>query len=105
MARGRRGSESYAAAVTDSGLAYPVVKATGGDKSVTLTWSKVAGATKYGVYKYANNKYTKLDVNVTGTSYTVTGLAANTSYNFFVQAYTTKWLPGGDESYASAKTK
>ena len=96
--------ESYATATTNSGLTYPVVKAEGGDKQITLTWTEVPGAVKYGVYKFANNKYTKVDLAVTGTSYTVTGLADNTEYTFFVQAYTTKWLAGSNESYAAAKT-
>ena len=84
--------------------AYPIVTAVGGDRQITLTWTEVSGATKYGVYKYENGKYTKLDLNVTDTSYTVTGLDANTEYTFYVQAYTTKWLAGGEESYATAST-
>ena len=98
------GDESYAAAKTNGALTYPVVKAEGGDKQITLTWSAVDGATKYGVYKFANNKYTKINLNVTDTAYTVTGLADNTEYTFFVQAYAEKWLAGSDESYAAAKT-
>ena len=98
------GNESYATARTDAGAVYPTVTAKGGDKSVTLTWTAVPGATKYGVYKYANGKYTKVSTEVTGTSYTVTGLAEDTEYTFFVQAYKEKWLAGGDESYATAKT-
>ena len=97
--------ESYATAKTNAGITYPVVTAKGGDKQITLSWTKVSGATKYGVYKFANNKYTKVDLVVTGTSYTVTGLEEDTEYTFFVQAYTTKWLAGSDESYAAAKTK
>ena len=83
---------------------YPIVEAEGGDKSVTLSWQEIPGAVKYGVYKFANNKYTKLDLNVTKTTYTVNGLADDTEYTFFVQAYTTKWLAGGDKSYATART-
>ena len=100
------GDESYATAATNSGLLYPVVTAAGGDKQITLTWTAVAGATKYGVYSYnkSTNKYTKIDLAVTGTTYTVTGLADSTEYTFFVQAYKAKWLAGGDESYATATT-
>ena len=84
-----------------------VLSAAGGDSSVTLDWEEVPGAVLYGVYRYnsSTGKYTRLDLNVTDTTYTVTGLAANTEYSFFVQAYTTKWLPGGDESLITVKTK
>ena len=98
------GDKSYAKAKTNGGLTYPVVTATPGNKQITLTWSEVSGATKYGVYRYANGKYTKININVTETTYTVTGLAANTEYSFFVQAYTTKWLAGGDGSTVTAET-
>ena len=96
--------ESYATAKTDEGLPYPIVTAKGGNKSVTLTWTKVSGATKYGVYRFTNSKYTKIDLEVTGTTYTVTGLEEDTEYTFFVQAYKDKWLAGGSESYVIAKT-
>ena len=96
--------KSYATATTNPGLTYPVVTAKGGDKSVTLTWTKVSGATKYGVYRFSGSTYTKIDLAVTGTSYTVTGLDDDTEYTFFVQAYKEKWLAGGSESYAIAKT-
>ena len=97
------GDESYASAKTD-GLNYPVLTAEGGDKSVKLTWTAVDGAVKYGVYEKVGTKYVKVNLNVTGTEYTVSGLKADTKYSFFVQAYTTKWLPANDASYASAKT-
>ena len=101
------GAEESAVTVkTNKGLDYPVLRAVGGNNKITLLWSAAVGAEKYGVYRYdaSNNKYTKIDLNVTDTSYTVTGLADNTEYTFFVQAYTTKWLPGSDESYAAAST-
>ncbi|MGW0336893.1 chitinase [Streptomyces sp. NPDC003011] len=49
--------------------------------SVSLTWSTVSGATGYQVYRDG----TKVTA-VTGTSATVTGLAASTSYSFQVTA-------------------
>ena len=49
--------------------------------SVSLTWSTVSGATGYNVYRNG----TKITA-VTGTSATVTGLAASTSYSFQVTA-------------------
>ena len=49
--------------------------------SVSLAWSAVSGATGYNVYRSG----TKITA-VTGTSATVTGLAASTSYSFQVTA-------------------
>ncbi|MET8770677.1 glycoside hydrolase family 18 protein [Streptomyces sp. NPDC004658] len=49
--------------------------------SVSLSWSAVSGATGYNVYRNG----TKVAA-VTGTSATVTGLAASTSYSFQVTA-------------------
>ncbi|WP_327719130.1 glycoside hydrolase family 18 protein [Streptomyces sp. NBC_00490] len=49
--------------------------------SVSLAWSAVSGATGYNVYR-GGTKVTA----VTGTSATVTGLAASTSYSFQVTA-------------------
>jgi chitinase len=49
--------------------------------SVSLAWSAVSGATGYNVYRNG----TKITA-VTGTSATVTGLAASTSYSFQVTA-------------------
>ncbi|MEU6602272.1 chitinase [Streptomyces flaveolus] len=49
--------------------------------SVSLSWSAVSGATGYNIYRNG----TKITA-VTGTSATVTGLAASTSYSFQVTA-------------------
>jgi poly(3-hydroxybutyrate) depolymerase len=47
--------------------------------SIALSWSAVSGATGYNVYRNG----TKITATpVTGTSYTSTGLAASTTYNF-----------------------
>lgn len=57
--------------------------------SITLQWTKTAGATGYEVYKYnsSTKKYVKIDT-VTTNSYKVTGLKGNTTYKFKVRAYT-----------------
>ncbi|MFD6336146.1 MULTISPECIES: chitinase [unclassified Streptomyces] len=60
-----------------SGLAVGAVTSS----SVTLNWSAVSGATGYNVYRAG----TKVQ-SASGTSSTVTGLAANTSYDFQVTA-------------------
>ncbi|MEV3989404.1 glycoside hydrolase family 18 protein [Streptomyces sp. NPDC049837] len=49
--------------------------------SVALSWNPVSGATGYNVYRDGAKVQ-----SVTGTSATVTGLAANTSYSFQVSA-------------------
>ncbi|MFF3749844.1 chitinase [Streptomyces sp. NPDC002018] len=49
--------------------------------SVTLNWNGVSGATGYNVYRGGTRVQ-----SATGTSTTVTGLAANTSYDFQVSA-------------------
>ncbi|MFE8966863.1 chitinase [Streptomyces albogriseolus] len=51
------------------------------DSSVTLAWNAVSGATGYTVYRDGTRV-----TAVTGTSATVTGLAASTSYSFQVAA-------------------
>ena len=78
-------------------LSFTIVpKATTGIKaktatvnSITLQWTKTAGATGYEVYKYnsSTKKYAKIDT-VTTNSYKVTGLKGNTTYKFKVRAYT-----------------
>ncbi|MGV9450836.1 chitinase [Streptomyces sp. NPDC003635] len=52
-----------------------------GSSSISLAWNTVSGATGYNVYRDG----TKVTA-VTGTSATVTGLAASTSYSFQVTA-------------------
>ncbi|MFG3495157.1 chitinase [Streptomyces sp. NPDC047928] len=62
---------------TPAGLTTGAVTAS----SVALTWNAVSGATGYHVYRDG----TKVQ-SVSGTSATVSGLAANTSYSFQVSA-------------------
>ena len=55
--------------------------------SAALTWTKVAGAEKYIVYKYisSTNKYVKA-ATVTGTKVTIKSLKSATAYKFCVKA-------------------
>ena len=55
---------------------------------VTLAWNDYPGATKYGISQYDNGVRTELDMNCTGTSYTIPGLRIGQEYTFLVQAYT-----------------
>ncbi len=69
-------------------IAAPIVTATAGDRSVTLKWNAVSGATRYYVYSYnsVSNAYVNL-TDTTTTSYTKTGLLNGTAYTFLVRAY------------------
>lgn len=62
---------------TPTGLTVPSTTSS----SVSLAWSAVSGATGYNVYRSG----TKITA-VTGTSATITGLAASTAYSFQVTA-------------------
>ena len=73
------------------------------DSSVTLSWSKVAGAKGYVVERYSSSKKAYVSEGKTsGTSYTVKGLYSYTSYDFRVKAYFTE---GGETVYSSSTTK
>ena len=70
------------------------VKATAGVNSATITWDAVSGATKYAVSYYMNGRYTILTDTYTSTTYTATGLTADRTYQFLVQANVNgQWSP------------
>jgi hypothetical protein len=55
--------------------------------SISVTWTSVSGATSYDVYYEIGSSDTKnFAANVTGTSYTHTGLQANTTYYYYIKA-------------------
>lgn len=69
--------------------AMPDIKtptATSTKDSVTLKWSKVAGASGYRVYQYKNNKWVKIK-SVAANSYTVKSLKSATTYKFKIKPY------------------
>lgn len=68
--------------------AKPVVKAKAADGKITLTWSKVSGATKYEVYKYssAKKKYVRV-ASASRTSYTDKSVKNGKTYSYKVKAY------------------
>lgn len=85
-------------AVTKPAKVTGLAKASSTTTSIKLKWTKVSGATKYQVRMCAAKDGTFEKVkNVTGTSLTVTGLQANTSYYFKVRAYN----EGGWGSYST----
>ena len=69
----------------------PAFKATAFTGMLTLTWSKAAGAEKYGIWRYdaKTDSYTKL-ANTTQLSYDVKGLKGNTKYTYLVRSYNAK---------------
>lgn len=71
------GGETGQPPAAPSGLRSPTVTAS----SVSLAWSPAAGATGYTVHRDGAP-----DVNVTGTSTTITGLSPATAYRFQVSA-------------------
>lgn len=77
--------------------ARPAVKAVGGAKCVTLSWGKVAGATKYTVYKYASSRYYTVGTTKS-TSYTISKLSNATTYTYLVRATSS----AGASAYSAA---
>ena len=61
------------------------------EKTITLKWNKVSGASAYRVYKYdsSTGKFVKYK-NVSKTTCKVSGLSAGTSYKFMVAALVKK---------------
>lgn len=59
--------------------------------SITLKWTKMAGADGYYVYRYSGGKYTKVKTITSGSTVTatLTGLSSGTTYYYYVSAYTT----------------
>jgi uncharacterized repeat protein (TIGR02543 family) len=55
--------------------------------SIRVSWSAVSGATNYDVYYEIGDSTTKnFAANVSGTSYTHTGLQASTAYYYYIKA-------------------
>ena len=91
-----------------SGLA---ASASGAD-SVALSWTALAGASHYGVYRYfpASSElpafWGKVSENVAEASYTVTGLDCETEYHYGIAAhgdgvtYSASWGPGFSDPVA-----
>lgn len=101
------GKGNYTGTVAKAFVINPV-KTGGKSSSVTassvkLTWSKVSNATGYEIYRLSGKTWKKVAV-VKGsgtTKYTVTKLAAGTSYKFRVRVYSKV----GSKTYVSAYSK
>lgn len=73
------------------------------EDSVTLTWSAAPGAGYYEVFRCNESNSSRQSVGTTAeTTFTVTGLAADTGY-YFVAAGRTKVAAENDKVYNSAK--
>lgn len=98
---------SYSSKLTATTLpAKPTgLKATSTYNSISLSWSKVRGASGYCVYKYDNSskKYTKL-ATTSKTNYSVTKLNSGTNYVYAVKAYKTLNKKNYYSSYSSNLT-
>ncbi len=86
VAEDGRSSLSSAVYVTPvAPLSKPVVKATAGDKQVTLSWTKVEGASYYQIIRYNKGTYSVV-ADINGTSAVVKGLTNNYEYTYLVKA-------------------
>ena len=90
-----------------TGPSRPSVTAAAGDRSVTLSWPGVPGAQRYAVaWRRAGDAAWRTSTyTCAGESYTVSGLANGTSYEFVVQAwFGGRWSPFGSADIARATT-
>ncbi len=80
----------------------------GSDLRVTLTWEAVTGATAYQIYRAATAEGTlervTTDADITGTTYTDTGLTHTTTYRYTVRAVDSVGV-GASSAEASATTR
>lgn len=82
------GVKAYVNATTCPAAVTGIKNVSRTDKSLTIAWNKVFGATGYRVYKYdaATKKYVAIKT-LTGTSLEITGLGGGTEYLFKINAY------------------
>jgi len=82
--------DSYTSQITLPAVTGVKVK-TQGSTSLTLAWDKNASANGYVVEQYKGGKWTQITKTASNAvvSYTVSGLAADTTYTFRVRAYKT----------------
>ena len=102
-------SPTYVSVTVNLKPAVPVIKATAGTKSITLTWAKVNGATSYQIFR-SNSKmgvYSKVGT-VTKNKFVNTGLASNRTYCYKIRAVKTVGssnLYSGYSKIVSCKSK
>ena len=81
-------SAPLSASLTDKPEAAPAtVSVVAGDAKVTISWTPVAGAEGYRIYRGVNGMWAPTPVGrTTGTSHTSYGLENGTMYSFTVAA-------------------
>jgi hypothetical protein len=84
--------------------AATVLSATPGSGQVSLTWTAVSGASTYRVHRatVSGGPYTTIQNNLTGTSFTDTGLTNGTAYFYVVTA--TNFVGEGPNSNEASAT-
>jgi fibronectin type 3 domain-containing protein len=84
--------------------AATVLSATPGSGQVSLTWTAVSGASTYRVHRatVSGGPYTTIQSNLTGTSFTDTGLTSGTTYFYVVTA--TNFVGEGPNSNEASAT-
>lgn len=90
---------------TPEGTVKPSVEASPADRSVTLSWGRVPGATRYAVAVRQGAGWRTLTYDCLGTSYVASGLSNGTEYEFLVQAYCMgRWSAYSDSDAVKATT-
>ncbi|MCI5667886.1 MAG: fibronectin type III domain-containing protein [Oscillospiraceae bacterium] len=96
--------ETFTVQLREENIKPQNVKATAGDKQVTLSWDEVNGATNYTVLVKDGTSWKSLGATGTKTTYTATGLTNGTAYTFAVRAYANgKWSEMSDSVSATPK--
>ena len=91
---------------TDIWLSVPTLsKAVSGSRGIQVTWSKVAGADSYRVYRKTSGSGWTLLGTVSGTSYTDQSVSSRTAYTYTVRACRNSYLSDYDHGGISAAAK
>ncbi len=81
---------------TPTGLASSSITSS----TATVSWAAVSGATSYNLQYKISSSSTWTTVSISGTSYSLTGLTASTTYNYQVQAV----CASGNSAYSAASS-
>jgi len=102
---GKLSSDKTALTVSVKVYYKPAVKASSKDGKVILKWKKVVGAEKYRIYKYTNNKLTKI-ADTDANAVRINKVTAGKTYKYAVKAYVDgKWTKVTSKDIVSVKVK
>ena len=89
---------------TEAALPAPALTAAAGEGAIELSWEAVSGAARYELWVWVSaDGWQRLDDGaLTGTTYSHTGLAADTSYYYAVRAVGARGETGDWSTYAAA---